>query len=209
MIFVAGAAQLPAEPEPRHATGFKTARALLGGIRRRPGGDRPVRGGRPLDQPLHIDLLRPPTSSGHGANGVNVLLVDTSAPGTLGEISVLIVAATGVSVAGVPQPPLWCRTPSPTPLATARPPAADRTRAPDYDDVPPGPVPPGCSAATQRPRHRSMVLEATTRLIFPPSWCCRCTSSAGSFAGGGFARRPDDGAGAGVALPGRWPLRTR
>jgi multicomponent Na+:H+ antiporter subunit A len=89
---------------------------------------------------------------GHGANTVNVLLVDIRAWDTLGEIMVLLVAATGVAsmvfrhrrfgaaprVADAPQPALvtsdvtWLR-----------------------------------GSELRHPRHRSLVLEVATRMIFP------------------------------------------
>ena len=99
---------------------------------------------------------------GHGANTVNVLLVDIRAWDTLGEISVLLVAATGVasmvfrhrrfgaaprvSDAGQPDIP-------PTAGIATSPAAGDITwlRGSELRD----------------PRNRSLVLEVATRLIFP------------------------------------------
>jgi multicomponent Na+:H+ antiporter subunit A len=99
---------------------------------------------------------------GHGANAVNVLLVDIRAWDTMGEIMVLLVAATGVAsmvfrhrrfgapprVADAGQPDigrLWVTTRSPA--------AGDITwlRGSELRD----------------PRHRSLVLEVATRIIFP------------------------------------------
>lgn len=98
---------------------------------------------------------------GHGSNTVNVLLVDIRAWDTLGEISVLMVAATGVAsmvfrhrrfgtaprVADAGQPDI-----PPIVLATS-PAAGDTTwlRGSQLRD----------------PRHRSLVLEVATRMIFP------------------------------------------
>ena len=48
-------------------------------------------------QPVSIDIPEAAYKWGHGANAVNVLLVDIRAWDTMGEISVLIVAATGVA----------------------------------------------------------------------------------------------------------------
>ena len=100
---------------------------------------------------------------GHGANTVNVLLVDIRAWDTMGEISVLLVAATGVAsmvfrhrrfgsaprVADAGQPdigPLGA-------LADISPAVGDVTwlRGSELRD----------------PQHRSLVLEVATRLIFP------------------------------------------
>ena len=97
---------------------------------------------------------------GHGANTVNVILVDIRAWDTLGEISVLLVAATGVAsmvfrhrrfgtaprVADAGRPD--------TSGADARSPAVGEItwlRGSELRD----------------PRHRSLVLEVTTRIIFP------------------------------------------
>jgi multicomponent Na+:H+ antiporter subunit A len=96
---------------------------------------------------------------GHGANTVNVLLVDIRAWDTFGEISVLLVAATGVAslvfkhrrfgsaprIAKVASQPGIARRPAP--------PGGDTTwlRGSEFRD----------------PRHRSLVLEVATRVIFP------------------------------------------
>jgi multicomponent Na+:H+ antiporter subunit A len=97
---------------------------------------------------------------GHGANTVNVLLVDIRAWDTMGEIMVLLVAATGVAsmvfrhgrfgtaprVADAGQPDTGR-------LASNSPAAGDVMwlRGSELRD----------------PRHRSLVLEVATRLIFP------------------------------------------
>lgn len=99
---------------------------------------------------------------GHGANTVNVLLVDIRAWDTMGEIMVLLVAATGVAsmvfrhrrfgaaprVADAGQPDIGR-----LPVTTHSPAAGDVTwlRGSELRD----------------PRHRSLVLEVATRIIFP------------------------------------------
>ena len=100
---------------------------------------------------------------GHGANTVNVLLVDIRAWDTLGEVSVLLVAATGVAslvfrhrrfgaaprVSDAGQPDIG-RLP------------ADRDHSPAAGDVT------WLRGSELRdPRHRSLVLEVATRMIFP------------------------------------------
>lgn len=169
VIFVLVLRKLPAEPEPRHATGFKPVRALLG-----------VAFGVSLvviglfaaaarsEQPLHIHIPEAAYKFGHGANAVNVLLVDIRAWDTLGEISVLIVAATGVA-------PLVFR----NRRFGAAPRVADATRnGHDDDDVPPDRTTWLLGSDLRDPRHRSMVLEATTSAHSSRrSWCCRSTSS--------------------------------
>lgn len=99
---------------------------------------------------------------GHGANTVNVLLVDIRAWDTLGEISVLVVAATGVAslvfrnrrfgaaprVSDAGQPDIGA-----LPALAYSPAVGDTTwlRGSELRD----------------PRNRSLVLEVATRLIFP------------------------------------------
>jgi multicomponent Na+:H+ antiporter subunit A len=99
---------------------------------------------------------------GNGANTVNVLLVDIRAWDTLGEISVLLVAATGVAsmvfrhrrfgaaprVADAGQPDI-----GPVDAIATSPAAGDTTwlRGSELRD----------------PRNRSLVLEVATRMIFP------------------------------------------
>ncbi len=121
-----------------------------------------ARTGRPL-----ADLLpQAAYERGHGANTVNVLLVDIRAWDTMGEVSVLLVAATGVAsmvfrhrrfgaaprvqdVRDAGQPDIGQL----APLATNSPAFGDVTwlRGSELRD----------------PRHRSLVLEVATRLIFP------------------------------------------
>ncbi|HEY5841626.1 MAG TPA: hydrogen gas-evolving membrane-bound hydrogenase subunit E, partial [Mycobacterium sp.] len=105
---------------------------------------------------------------GHGANTVNVILVDIRAWDTLGEISVLLVAATGVAslvfrhrrFGAAPRVPQAAGQPDigPTvgPISSTvpySPAVGDITwlRGSEYRD----------------PRYRSLVLEVATRLIFP------------------------------------------
>ncbi|WLP92354.1 Na+/H+ antiporter subunit A [Gordonia sp. NB41Y] len=163
VIFVLVLRKLPAEPEPRHATAFKPLRALIGlafgvsivliGL---------FAAAARTGQPVSIDLPAAAYDFGHGANAVNVLLVDIRAWDTLGEVSVLIVAATGVASMVFRNRRFG-----------AAPRVADATRlyGPNHDDDD-DPIPPDrttwlLGSEFRDPRHRSMVLEATTRLIFP------------------------------------------
>jgi multicomponent Na+:H+ antiporter subunit A len=100
---------------------------------------------------------------GHGANTVNVLLVDIRAWDTMGEISVLLVAATGVAsmvfrhrrfgaaprVADAGQPDI-----GPLPVSANNSPAV-------------GDVTWLRGSGLRDPKHRSLVLEVATRMIFP------------------------------------------
>jgi multicomponent Na+:H+ antiporter subunit A len=98
---------------------------------------------------------------GHGANTVNVLLVDIRAWDTMGEISVLLVAATGVAsmvfrhrrFGAAPRVSQAVGQPDIGPVSAYSPAVGDITwlRGSDLRD----------------PRHRSLVLEVATRLIFP------------------------------------------
>ena len=99
---------------------------------------------------------------GHGANTVNVLLVDIRAWDTMGEISVLLVAATGVAS-------MVFRNRR---FGTA-PRVADAGQ-PDIGRIPVLPTSPAVGEITwlrgrevRDPRHRSLVLEVATRVIFP------------------------------------------
>ena len=99
---------------------------------------------------------------GHGANTVNVLLVDIRAWDTLGEISVLVVAATGVAS-------LVFRN-----RRFGSAPRVSDAGQPDVAVLQTVPYSPSVSDTTwlrgselRDPRYRSLVLEVATRLIFP------------------------------------------
>jgi len=102
---------------------------------------------------------------GHGANTVNVLLVDIRAWDTMGEISVLVVAATGVA-SMVFRNRRFGAAPR---VSQAKPTAVGQ---PDIGLV--GAYSPAAGDVTwlrgselRDPRHRSLVLEVATRIIFP------------------------------------------
>ncbi|HEX2283239.1 MAG TPA: Na+/H+ antiporter subunit A [Mycobacterium sp.] len=98
---------------------------------------------------------------GHGANVVNVLLVDIRAWDTLGEIMVLLVAATGVA-SMVFRHRRFGTAPR---VADATQPDIDRRAAnnsPAFGDIT------WLRGSELRdPKHRSLVLEVATRMIFP------------------------------------------
>lgn len=171
VIFVLVLRTLPAEADAANMARFRLPRALLAlavgaTVATLASLAMAARTGRPI-----ADLL--PDAAyfrGHGANTVNVLLVDIRAWDTLGEISVLLVAATGVAslvfrhqrfgtaprVPAITQPagqpdigPVFAPSAS-----TAYSPAVGETtwlRGSEYRD----------------PRYRSLVLEVATRIIFP------------------------------------------
>ncbi|MDV3125673.1 Na+/H+ antiporter subunit A [Mycobacterium sp. 21AC1] len=98
---------------------------------------------------------------GHGANTVNVLLVDIRAWDTMGEVMVLLVAATGVAslvfrnrrFGSAPRVSTAVGQPDIGPIGAYSPAVGDVTwlRGSDLRD----------------PRYRSLVLEVATRVIFP------------------------------------------
>jgi multicomponent Na+:H+ antiporter subunit A len=99
---------------------------------------------------------------GHGSNTVNVLLVDIRAWDTLGEISVLLVAATGVASMVFRNRRFG-----------VAPRVADAGQ-PDIGRIPVLATSPAVGEVTwlrgselRDPRYRSLVLEVATRLIFP------------------------------------------
>ncbi|MCB0943560.1 MAG: DUF4040 domain-containing protein, partial [Mycobacterium sp.] len=101
---------------------------------------------------------------GHGANTVNVLLVDIRAWDTLGEISVLVVAATGVASL-VFRNRRFGSAPRVSDAGTGQ---------PDIGTLPSARYSPSVSDTTwlrgselRDPRYRSLVLEVATRMIFP------------------------------------------
>lgn len=99
---------------------------------------------------------------GHGANTVNVLLVDIRAWDTLGEISVLLVAATGVASLVFRHRRFGSA------------PRVSDAGQPDIGRLPDIAISPAAGDVTwlrgselRDPRHRSLVLEVATRMIFP------------------------------------------
>jgi multicomponent Na+:H+ antiporter subunit A len=100
---------------------------------------------------------------GHGANTVNVLLVDIRAWDTLGEISVLLVAATGVA-SMVFRHRRFGAAPR---VADAGQPDARRAPVAANNSPAVGDVTWLRGSELRDPRHRSLVLEVATRIIFP------------------------------------------
>jgi multicomponent Na+:H+ antiporter subunit A len=103
---------------------------------------------------------------GHGANTVNVLLVDVRAWDTLGEISVLLVAATGVASLVFRNRRFGA--------APRVPQDSQAAGQPDIGRIPSVAYSPAVSDTTwlrgselRDPRYRSLVLEVATRFIFP------------------------------------------
>jgi multicomponent Na+:H+ antiporter subunit A len=100
---------------------------------------------------------------GHGANTVNVLLVDIRAWDTLGEISVLLVAATGVASL-VFRHRRFGAAPR---VADAGQPDIGRVGAFANNTPAAGDVTWLRGSELRDPRYRSLVLEVATRMIFP------------------------------------------
>ena len=160
VIFVLVLRKLASEPLPRHKTGHRGLRALIS-----------VAFGIMLvlvglfaaaarnTEPVSADMGEAAYDYGHGRNAVNVLLVDIRAWDTLGEISVLIVAATGVASL-VFRSRRFGAVPRVTDVARAQ-------AGLDDDDLVPERTTWLRGSELGDPKNRSMVLEATTRLVFP------------------------------------------
>ncbi|MFD6855777.1 Na+/H+ antiporter subunit A [Rhodococcus sp. NPDC060090] len=157
VMFVLVLRKLPPESDPQAEIGKRGPRALLGIA---VGAVVTVVGAFAVAartaEPISLQLPELAYELGHGKNVVNVLLVDIRAWDTLGEISVLLVAATGVAS------------------------LVFRTRrfgtAPRVSDAPASQLDAAGSNSEITwlrggdlidPRYRSLVLEVTTRLVFP------------------------------------------
>jgi multicomponent Na+:H+ antiporter subunit A len=105
---------------------------------------------------------------GHGANTVNVVLVDIRAWDTLGEVSVLVAAATGVASLVFRHRRFGAapRIPEETPSAAATEATGSATEADKYSPAA-GDTTWLRGSDARDPRQRSLVLEVATRLIFP------------------------------------------
>lgn len=100
---------------------------------------------------------------GHGANAVNVLLVDIRAWDTMGEIMVLLVAATGVASMVFRHR----RFGAPPRVADAGQPDIGRLPAILNTSPAAGEITWLRGSELRDPRHRSLILEVATRLVFP------------------------------------------
>ncbi|NLG47241.1 Na+/H+ antiporter subunit A [Gordonia sp. (in: high G+C Gram-positive bacteria)] len=109
-------------------------------------------------EPLNVYLGDAAYEFGHGANAVNVLLVDIRAWDTIGEVSVLIVAATGVA-----SMLFRSRRFGAVPRVTDDQLAARRNGDESFH----GRTTWLRGSEMRDPNQRSLILEATTRLVFP------------------------------------------
>jgi multicomponent Na+:H+ antiporter subunit A len=100
---------------------------------------------------------------GHGANTVNVLLVDIRAWDTMGEISVLLVAATGVASL-VFRHRRFGAAPR---VSDAAQPVTGRLSASASNSPAAGDITWLRGSELRDPKYRSLVLEVATRIIFP------------------------------------------
>jgi multicomponent Na+:H+ antiporter subunit A len=163
VIFVLVLRTLPAEADSANMKRFRLLRAALGlavgaTVTTLAAFAMAARTGTPIAELLPDAAYY----HGHGANTVNVLLVDIRAWDTLGEISVLLVAATGVASLVFRHRRFG-----------AAPRVADAGQ-PDIGRLPDIAISPAAGDVTwlrgselRDPRHRSLVLEVATRLIFP------------------------------------------
>ncbi|MFT3898951.1 MAG: Na+/H+ antiporter subunit A [Gordonia sp. (in: high G+C Gram-positive bacteria)] len=180
VIFVLVLRKLPAESPWRRPTGLTNVVRIV--IAAAVGSSVVVMGlfaaAARSSKPLHEIIPDLAYRIGHGSNSVNVLLVDIRAWDTLGEVSVLIVAATGVASMV---------------FRNRRFGAAPRVAdvAADGDGLPQDRTTWLRGSDLRDPRHRSLVLEATTRLVFPTMMVLSVflfyaghNSPGGGFAGG-------------------------
>ncbi len=163
VIFVLVLRTLPAEADSANIKRFRLLRAALGlavgaTVTTLAAFAMAARSGTPIAELLPDAAYY----RGHGANTVNVLLVDIRAWDTLGEVSVLLVAATGVASLVFRHRRFG-----------AAPRVADAGQ-PDIARLPDIAISPAAGDVTwlrgsqlRDPRHRSLVLEVATRLIFP------------------------------------------
>ncbi|WFR73682.1 Na+/H+ antiporter subunit A [Prescottella defluvii] len=157
VIFVLVLRKLPAEVDERQAIGFKLPRAILAvGVGAAVTTLAAYAMNARSSTPIYHQLPEAAYVLGNGRNIVNVLLVDIRAWDTLGEISVLLVAATGVASLVFRHrrfgtAPRVADAPAVVLDAAATSTETTWLRGGDLID----------------PRHRSLVLEVTTRLIFP------------------------------------------
>ncbi|MFT4088155.1 MAG: Na+/H+ antiporter subunit A [Gordonia sp. (in: high G+C Gram-positive bacteria)] len=160
VVFALVLRKLSSEPQPRHKTNFRPLRALIAvafGVMMVMVGL--FAAAARSTRPLYDDLAEAAYKLGHGGNTVNVLLVDIRAWDTLGEISVLIVAATGVASMVFRHGRFG-----------AAPRITDDARAQaglDDDELVSDRTTWLLGSEFRNPANRSMVLEATTRLVFP------------------------------------------
>ena len=160
VVFVLVLRKLPPEPQVRHRTGFKPLRAFVGimfGVTMVLVGL--YAAAARSTEPLQLRLGDAAYTFAHGSNTVNVLLVDIRAWDTLGEVSVLIAAGTGVASLVFRN-----RRFGAAPRVTE----AARWKAGLRDDDPVSDRTTWLVGSELRdPRHRSLVLEVTTRVVFP------------------------------------------
>ena len=205
VIFVLVLRKLPAEVDERRHQRFQLPRALLArrGRRHRHHARRVFAMARPHSAPISELLPDAAYYLGNGKNAVNVLLVDIRAWDTLGEISVLLVAATGVASLVFRNrrfgtAPRVVRRRPPASVTSRRRPRRRRRHvaARQRADRPAAPVagPRGHDPADLPDHHGAVGL----LLLRRPQRARRR-----------FRRRPDRRSRAGAALPRRRPLRTR
>ncbi|MDG3016276.1 Na+/H+ antiporter subunit A [Speluncibacter jeojiensis] len=195
VIFVLVLRKLPADTNVRRAMGFRGWRIVLAAL---VGAALTTIGAYAINarntQPVASVLPHAAYAVGHGKNVVNVLLVDIRAWDTFGEITVLLVAATGVaslvfrnrrfgSAPRVADAPDAAVEPPTVPLPATVPPTTPPAGSPvavasdshtDEDLVPNpayrsphGPITWLRGSELRDPRHRTLVLEVTTRVVFP------------------------------------------
>ncbi|MCZ2846679.1 Na+/H+ antiporter subunit A [Modestobacter sp. VKM Ac-2978] len=160
VVFVLVLRRLPEDISERHRPAERTGRALLAvcvGVLMAGVGAAAL--SARTATPASTDIPELALEEGHGQNVVNVILVDIRAWDTLGELSVLVVAATGVaslvflrSRTGSVDRPGDEHTAGDDPTAARRAPKSRWLAA----------------SSTLAPQRRSVVLEVATRFLFHP-----------------------------------------
>lgn len=166
VAFVLVIRRLPAQLGARHGSVNPLPRALIAvSVGVIMGGIALVALGARIDDPISLAFPELAYEQGHGRNVVNVTLVDIRGWDTMGELSVIIAAATGVASL------IFISTRTDTlprlPRREAQKVVRERRRRADVGETPSDAQNPWLLAGrTLAPRNRSILLEVVVRLIF-------------------------------------------
>lgn len=158
--------RLPARLGERHGSRHRIKRSLAGiGVGLTFAAVAFVATSARVDPPASVDWPRLAQEIGHGANAVNVALVDIRGWDTMGELSVMIAAATGVAslIFVSSRADVLPRVPRRRARATLR---AQRRQQAEPMHAPAGRGAWLLAGRTLAPHYRSILLEVVVRLIF-------------------------------------------
>ncbi|MGY2081946.1 Na+/H+ antiporter subunit A [Modestobacter sp. SYSU DS0657] len=160
VVFVLVLRRLPKDISERHRPAERTVRAVLAGsVGLLMAGVGAAALAARTATPVSTDMPELALEEGHGENVVNVILVDIRAWDTLGELSVLVVAATGVASL------VFLRS------RTGAVDRAEEGQASEDDPSQARRAPKSrwlSASSTLAPQRRSVVLEVATRFLFHP-----------------------------------------